>query len=348
MLKDRNVLEEDSISIAESDQIEWDKIANKSILITGATGLIGATIIRGLLARNHKHNSNIRVYALTRNKEKAKRVFGDDIYDDNLHIVVGDVTEKIRIDYNLDYVIHGASETSSNAFVEKPAETIRTTINGTLNILDLCREKAINKLVFLSSMEVYGTSKEERELNEDSSEYLNPLTVRSSYPESKRMAENICTAYLSEYNTQTVIARLTQTFGPGIEAGDNRVFAQFAKKVIQNEDIVLLTKGQTKRMYVYTADAAIAILILLTKGGPGEAYNIANPETYCSIADMAGVICKEIAQDRIKVEYKEDNDLSKVFNPVQYMKLNVDKIYSLGWKPKVSLIEMYRRMISVL
>ncbi len=348
MLKNRNILEEDSISIAESDQIEWETLADKSILVTGATGLIGATVIRGLIARNQKYDSNIDIYALARNAEKANKVFGDEVNNKKLHIVLGDVIEKITIDKHLDYVIHGASVTSSKSFVDKPVETIKTTLFGTENVLNTCVDNKINKMVFLSSMEIYGTSKDEKEINEDCCEYLNPMKVRSSYPESKRMAENICTAYFNEYNVPVVVARLTQTFGPGIEADDNRVFAQFARKVINKEDIILLTKGQTKRMYVYTADAAIAILVLLTKGISGEAYNIANPETYCSIADMAGVLCKELANDQIKVKYCEDETLSKVFNPVQCMKLNVDKIYSLGWKPRTDLIEMYRRMISAL
>lgn len=342
----KEVMLEDSLDIASSNIVDWDIIAGKTIFITGATGLIGSTIIRGLLERNKAYNSHIRIIGFVRSIEKARTVFGE--YGDNSYLtfIEGGICGNLDIVPEFDFCIHAASETASRNFVEKPVETIETSVFGINNVLKLCKSRKPTSVIFLSSMEVYGTPNEEKLLDESCSEYLNPLSVRSSYPESKRMSENLCISYFSEYNVPCIIARLTQTFGPGISPEDNRVFAQFARCVKNKEDIVLKTKGETKRMYVYTADAAIAILLLLTRGSFGEAYNIANPNTFCSIAEMAEMICRKFGKENIKVSYGCEDTISDAgYNPTQVIKLDVSKIESLGWKALYDLKTMYKRMI---
>ena len=160
------------------------------------------------------------------------------------------------------------------------------------------------------------------------------------------MCESLCVSYCSEYGVPAAIARLTQTFGPGVQADDNRVFAEFARCAINKQDIVLHTKGETKRSYVYTADAARAILSILLSGTPAQAYNVANRDTYCTIYEMAQMVAAELTGGEISVRC-ELTDAEKLgYAPVLHMNLDTTRLCQLGWKPVYSLSDMFRRMIA--
>lgn len=341
--KDR-IYKEDGEFVAASESIDWQQLAGSSILITGATGLIGAAIIRGLMAYNAKNTDRIRVLALVRNAQKAEKMFGDEMAAGRIRMIVGDIREQISLEEPVDYIIHGAGETASKAFVEKPVETVMTAMEGTVNLLRLARQKQVKSMVYLSSMEVYGTT-QSLPLSEENMGYLNPLAIRSSYPESKRMAENLCVSYFSEYGVPVKIVRLTQTFGPGISADDGRVFAEFARCAVEGRNICLQTKGETKRMYLYTADAADAILTVLTKGENGQAYNAANPETYCSIREMADMVSAEFGKGSCRVVFKIPDTPNMAYNPTQELYLDTRRLETLSWKPDKDLRTMYERML---
>ena len=324
------VLEKDVDEIIQN--FEMSVFDGKCVLVTGATGLIGKLCTKALL------KSGIKVVALVRNKEKATKIFGE---EKNLRYLIQDVNSPINYDGRVDYIIHCANTTSSSDFVEKPVETIYTTINGTRNVLEYAkrRGKFLEGMVFLSSLEVYGKTEKEK-ITEDDLGYIDILSVRSSYSEGKRMAETLCISYGKEYNIPVKIARLAQTFGAGVSKEDNRVFAQFAKSVINKEDIILYTKGETKRNYCYTTDAIRGIFTILTKGENSEAYNIANKSTYISIADMA----KSLENNNTKVVFKSDN-IDRGYNPTIKICLVSTKLENLGWSAKVDLSEMFDRTI---
>lgn len=324
--------------------ISWDKIEGKNILVTGATGLIGHSIVSALLHYGANTANPPQVLALVRNVDKARRLY-EDCPQEHLKLIVGDVTNQSNIDEKIDYIIHGASLTQSRAFVTNPVEVIRTAVLGTVNMLELARQKHVESFVYLSSMEVYGAHQSDDKVAETCETNLDTMAVRSGYPESKRMCESLCTSYFNEYGVPAKVVRLTQTFGPGVEYGDGRVFAEFSRCVIDNRDIVLHTKGETKRSYLYTEDAVTAILTVLTKGENGQAYNAANEETYCSIYDMAAMVTSEIANNNIQVRIEEDDDGRYGYAPVLKMNLDTTKLRSLGWKGSTSLKDMFSNML---
>lgn len=253
------ILKEDIEIISQHDFVK--ELNNKSILITGATGLIGSTLALGLL----ESNFNIKVIALVRSEEKAKKVFGDYYNNENLEIIKGDVLDSISYSKNVDYIVHLASATSSKYFVEKPVETIQIAINGTNNILQFAREKKIQSMVYLSSLEVYGVTDPNLEsVTENMSGYIDSLKPRSSYSEGKRLAECLCASYLSEYDVPVKVARLGQTMGPGIDYNDGRVFAEFARCCIEGKDIVLHTEGKTtKKLLLYARCSTCNIMCFI-------------------------------------------------------------------------------------
>lgn len=324
------IFEEDIKNIIKD--FDMSVFDGKTILVTGATGLLGKLCVNSLL----NSGFNTQVIALVRDEVKARRIFDD---SKRLTFLVQDINSKIQTDRRVDYIIHTASATSSKDFVEKPVETIYTAINGTRNVLEFAKNKRLTGMVYLSSLEVYGLPSKE-DVKENDYGFLEILTPRSSYSESKKMVETLCVSYFSEYGVPVKIARLAQTFGAGVSKDDNRVFAQFAKSVINSENIVLHTKGETKRNYCYTTDAVRAIFTILTKGENGIAYNVANKNTYISIAEMA----KSLENSTTKVEFKID-DVERGYNPPVKICLNTEKLEALDWVAKVDLREMFERTI---
>ncbi len=342
----RKVCEEDYRNIAGDNNIPWSKLKNATVFVTGATGLIGKSIINALLFYEEQNRIGLKVVGLVRNKEKAHSIYSESLKKgQNISFVVGDVTDEIQFDEKVDYIIHGASITSSKMFIEKPVDTITTAIKGTTAILEFARKKQVKGMTYLSSMEIYGTPLTDDLITENSYNYMDHMSTRSSYPESKKMVECICKAYSVQYKLPINIVRLTQTFGPGVEYNDGRVFAEFARCLVEHRDIILHTKGETKRNYLYTADAVRAILIVLLKGESGEAYNAANDQTYCSIYEMAKLVADIDKANPIDVKV-EIEDLSNFgYAPTLKMNLDISKIKGLGFKPQTPLVDMFTRMI---
>ena len=325
-----SIFEEDIKNII--NYFDMSVFDGKTILVTGATGLIGKLCVKSLLNSGY----NTQVIALVRDEEKAKNIFGE---SKRLTYLVQDINQRINTTRRVDYIIHAASTTSSKDFVEKPVETIYTAINGSRNVLEFAKNKRLEGMVYLSSLEIYGVNEKEN-IKEEDYGYIDILNPRSSYSESKKMVETMCISYGTEYGVPVKIARLAQTFGAGVSISDNRVFAQFAKAIINKENIILHTKGETKRNYCYTTDAVRGIFTILTKGENNNAYNVANENSYCSISEMAHLLENEYT----KVEYKID-EINRGYNPTVKIALNTEKLNALGWEAKVNLKEMFERLI---
>ena len=325
-----SIFEEDIKNII--NDFDMSVFDGKTILVTGATGLIGKLCVKSLLNSGY----NTQVIALVRDEEKAKNIFGE---SKRLTYLVQDINQRINTTRRVDYIIHAASTTSSKDFVEKPVETIYTAINGSRNILEFAKNKRLEGMVYLSSLEIYGVNEKEN-IKERDYGYIDILNPRSSYSESKKMVETMCISYGTEYGVPVKIARLAQTFGAGVSISDNRVFAQFAKAIINQENIILHTKGETKRNYCYTTDSVRGIFTILTKGENNNAYNVANENSYCSISEMAHLLENEYT----KVEYKID-EVNRGYNPTVKIALNTEKLNALGWEAKVNLKEMFDRLI---
>lgn len=345
-LSDDEILQADSDKLAESDIIPWESLKNQSVLVTGATGLIGFQLVMAMLNANHKKNLNMTVYAAVRNRDKAQNLFR---YADKsaLEFVVQDIQKPFDIDCDIDYIIHGASMTSSKDFVDYPVETIKTAIDGTENVLKLAKSKNIKGMVYLSSLEIYGVMDFSIDkVTENMSGTIDPMSVRSSYSEGKRMVECLCASYASEYNIPVKVARLCQTFGPGVSYSDNRVFAQFARAIIEGKDIVLKTDGSTERNYCYVSDAVSGILTILLKGKSGQAYNVANKNTLITIRGMAEMLIEKYPESGTKLVFDIAEDVTKLgYNPKVKINLATDKLEALGWSAKTDLPEMFDHLI---
>lgn len=317
-----------------------DELANVSFLITGATGLIGASLIRCLLALD----KGIRIIAPVRNMEKARAMF-EDLFQ-RVEWKEGDLSS---YDYDqvgeVDYVVHCAAPTSSKFFIDCPVETIRVIYESTASLLSYAHRQNVKGFVYLSSLEVYGSGLPDTKITEDMQGYWDLMNIRSSYPVAKRAIENLCCAYASEYGVPVKVARLTQTTGAGIAKDDNRVIAQFAKLAAKGEDIVLHTTGDSARPYCYTTDCVSALLYILLKGKKGEAYNVANDSTYISARGMAEFL-RDNFNPAIDVRVELNDNMG--YAPVSKLDLSTEKLRTLGWQPQYDLKQLFERLIAYL
>lgn len=330
---------QDLVHFADTFEL-CEELRNKTFLITGITGLLGSITVKCLIALSRKFNLKIHVIGIVRDMQKAKALYQE--YNE-ISLVCWDLNKIHELPTDVDYIIHYASPTASLSFVESPIDVYNTITHTTESILKYAKSRSVQSVVYASSLEVYGTIELKSEkIDEAKQGYIDPLSARSSYPMGKRSAEFLCYAYYKQHSIPVKIARLSQTFGAGVSLSDNRVFAQFARSVIENRDIVLNSAGLSSKSYCYITDAVSAVLYILIKGQNGEAYNIANPETYISIKDMA-VFVRDNFAPNINIEFVYDP--TKGYAPDTWLNLDITKVQELGWKPTVDLYSMYDRLI---
>jgi len=335
-----SILEEDLFEIINNDNINWDEFRNKTFLITGSTGLIGSLLVRALLLANKEKNLNISFYLPVRSIDKAKDLFGNEY----INYMETDMENYKPIDTKIDYIIHAASPTKSKFLKNNPVEVIQTSVIGTMNMLKQAKISNVDSVVYLSSMEMYGTLNDDN-VTEEKQGYIDLSSTRSSYPESKRICELYCTSAFSEYGIPVKMARLAQTFGAGISESENRSYKYFVDQVLNDENIVLKSTGQTKVNFSYTTDSILGILTILQKGKNGEAYNIVSDSLGMNILDSAKWLTENYSDSS---EVIVDVDPNSNFAPDNSMVLNNDKLKTLGWKPKYNLKDGYDRLISYL
>ena len=317
-------------TLNNSDYLE--KLKDSSILITGATGLIGSYICRFLNFLNIKNNLNIKIYAAARNENAVK-----ELNIESINYVKYDMNDdSISLDSKIDYVIHTASPTQSAYFVSNPVETINIAIKSLNTVLSFSKDKNVKGMVFLSSMEVYGICTKDIMLNENDYYPIDINNVRNSYSEGKRILECLACSYNKEYDVPVKIVRLCQTFGPGIKENDNRVFAQFAKKAANKEDIILNSKGDTKRSYCSIPDCINGIFYVLLNGQSGESYNLASDDSYIDILTLCKYFSEFSGVKHIIDIPKTNNN---IYLPTIRFGLSTDKIKKLGYKSVMTVKE---------
>ena len=340
------LVREDYEELINSDYLDWSCFENSSVFITGATGLIGSLLTKLFAYYRESRNTKMKIIIHARNQEKVKAVFGELLFCDYFSVVYGDIEDPIALDDEVDYIFHAASVTASKYMVEHPVELIRISVRGTENVMELARKNQVKKVVYFSSMEAYGQTKEDdNPITEEKLGYIDCLNVRSSYSEGKRICECLCASYAKEYGVPVTIARLGQVFGAGVSKEEGRVFASFAKKVIAGEDIVLHTPGNSVGNYCYTKDALGGLLCLAEQGNVAEAYTIVNENTSMRIKEMAQVAIEAVGSGKEKLSFDIPEDAHKYgYAPDTNMRLSSEKIRRLGWKPSVDLKEMFQRM----
>lgn len=335
------MVEQRDIDIIMKSPIDWEYFRNKTVLVTGATGRLGMYIVEALNKADIDWNLNMSILALARSEKKLKQVFGSSLELPNIHALVQDITEPIRWEGEVHYIFHTAGAASPQDFTDQPVDTLWGHVQGTRNVLELAREKKSQKVLYVSTVEIYGEWKSEDGIKEDDIGPIHCDSARACYPEAKRLCETMFASYEAQYNIPYVGVRLCHTFGPGISLEDGRAFAEFIKNVIDGKDIVLQSDGSAARTYTYVADAIGAILLAFTKGKE-HYYNIANLNNLISIRDLAELIAGLDPNGKVKITYANQAKQKLKYLPFKLGIMNVDRIIGLGWKPLVGLKDAFR------
>ena len=308
------------------------KLRSARILITGATGLVGAFLTDCLLALSDQNALDLRLYALCRNAARAKERFGE-----RVNAIAADVSEATALP-ECDYIIHAASNAHPKAFSADPVGTMLANILGVRNLLEHLRAQGHGRLLFVSTGEIYGDNPAIRDgFAETDFGKIDSMNPRACYPESKRAAETLCESYLSQYRVDSVVARLCYVYGPTITNENSRADAQFLRNALSKTDIIMKSAGAQVRSYCYVADAARALIAILSGGESGSAYNVANRAAVRSIREYAETLAK-VAGVQVKFETPEDAE-KRGYSTVSRAVQKPDRLEALGWKPLFSFEE---------
>ncbi len=315
----------------------------KKVLITGASGMICASVVHMLLYLNRADNAGIRLLLCGRNKEAMRSCFSTAEEGKDYTFCLYDATKPLELDEPVDLVIYGAGNADPARIGAEPVETILSNVDGLGQMLRFCVKQKAERLLFISSSEIYGRKEQAGLYREDQYGYVDILNPRAAYPNAKRVGETLCVSFGKEYGLDTVIVRPGHIYGPTIRATDSRASAQFTRLAWQGKDIVLKSAGTQLRSYVYTLDCASAILTVLIRGNSGEAYNISNPRSVVSIRELAQTFARV---REIKVAYGQESEQEKSRgNLMDNSGLEASKLQALGWTPLFDTEEGVRRTL---
>lgn len=336
-------LYEQQIQKIAKDKLLWDRLEGKTVLLSGATGMLGKCLVDIFVERNRQTPSGkkIKLAALSRNKEKAKERLGECFDEEWFSHAACDVNISIPELGAVDYIIHAASNTHPVQYANDSIGTITSNIIGTKNLLDYGVSHGAEKFCFVSSVEIYGENRGDVEsFDENYLGYLDCNTLRAGYPESKRLGEALCNAYARTYDLEFVIPRLSRVYGPTMLLSDSKAISQFIKKAAEKENIVLKSEGNQKYSYTFVTDAAAGMLYTLLRGENGGAYNIADKESDITLKKLAGYLA-DIAGTQVVFELPDDKEKAGYSTATKAM-LDAEKLNRLGWKAFVHMPEGLR------
>lgn len=303
----------------------------ETILVTGGAGFIGSHLCDSL-AREYKVICLDRF--LTGKKDNVSRL----LQDKNFILLERDVTEPIKINEPVRYIFHLASPASPVDYQKHPIETMLANSLGTRNVLELARVNGA-RVLLASTSEVYGDPKEHPQ-KETYWGNVNPVGPRSCYDESKRFAEALAMSYLRQHKVDVRIARIFNTYGPGMRANDGRVIPNFITQALTNAPITVYGSGGQTRSYCYVSDLVEGLKTFMFRDSlAGEIINLGNPGEY-TVLDVAKLI-KKIAGASSEIVFKalpEDDPLKRRPDISKARKV-------LGWEPKIPFDEGIRKTI---
>lgn len=341
-MRQSHIITEDLQQIV-SEPIDWNALRGKRVLISGINGLIASYIARTIFYLNDTKNMGITLYGVARNEEKTKKKWGQELLRKDFCVLYQDVTKPLAFDGPIEVMIHAASQTGPEQFASDPVGTAMGNVLGTYHLLEYGRQHGTEKFLILSTREIYGKGSLDF-VKEDQYGVVDPTSVRSCYPESKRMAENLCVSYRQQYGIDARIVRIAHTYGPGMLLGDGRVVGDFLGNVVNRQNITMNSDGSGTLALTYIGDVVAGIFYVLLRF-EDVVYNVSNSEETVTVKQLAETLC----------ELFKDYGIELIMNipdqkPAGYLNyklgfLQSDKAMAQGWSPKVDLRSGMQRTV---
>lgn len=340
------------IILADLDRIlearlPWERFAGKTVLMAGAAGFLAAYVVETLLRFNDRSGlAPVKVVALVRQEEAARRRFARHLGRRDLLFLYQDVREPVTLDEKVDFILHAASPATPRTFGKDPLGTFEANVLGTHQLLERAVRDSVEGFLFFSSGEVYGLGNDTViPTHEDAFGYLDPTQVRSCYGEGKRAGENLCACYMAQRGVPATMARIFHTYGPGMPLGDGRVFTDFVADVVAHRDLVMRSDGSASRAFCYLADAVAGFFTILLKGTPGRAYNVGNDQAELKVRELADLLVNLDPALGLKVRREGQGDGDYLPSPIQRGCPDVTRLRELGWAPRTGPEEGFRRTL---
>ena len=327
-----NKLELEDIAYVGELPYAWDRLTNKTLLISGGTGFIGTFLCNVIRYRNEHYHQNIKIISIAFNQKED---------DDTVTYLKRDICLPVEIDGPVDYILHMASNTHPEQYKTDPVGTITGNVFGAFNLLSLAKEKHSKRFVLASSCEIYGDGKNEP-MDEMYCGYINCNTARAGYNEAKRVSESLCQSFGQQYGIESCVFRLARVFGADKTKRDTKAMSQFIMNAVNGEDIILNSKGLQKYSFIYIADAVSGILKVLLDGKTGEAYNVSSDYDGLTLGEYAEYIAS-LANKKVIYDIEDNPNASQAQNAL----LDNHKIKELGFKPRFSVKEGLKRTYQI-
>lgn len=279
------IIEEDICNVYK--HIDLSELVDKSILITGATGLIGTYFLFSIKRFIEMGNSIRKLYIVFNNN--IPEHLSEFVNYSWIEVLKGDLTDDMFCVQlpKVDYVIHGAGYAQPGKFLANPDKTIKLNTSTTFYLLNKLNPEG--KFLFISTSEVYSGSSN-IPYKETDIGTTNTLHDRACYIEGKRCGETICNAYRSK-GINTKSARLSLAYGPGTRKGDKRALNMFIEEAFEGE-IKLFDRGTANRTYCYVSDA-VELMWNILLFGPEPIYNVGG-HSHTTIFELAELIGKKL------------------------------------------------------
>ncbi|MGN0298940.1 MAG: NAD-dependent epimerase/dehydratase family protein [Lachnospiraceae bacterium] len=324
-----------------------EQLRGSTFLITGATGFIGSYLVHSLMMDAEQHQANTTIYAVVRSAKRARNLFRSYEEAGRIFFIEQDVCAPLSsFQQDVDYIIHCASNAAPKEYFEDPVGTMNTNFLGTSNLLNYAKTHLKRKFLYVSTIEVYGTTYQNPSIHENEYGIIDSCNPRSCYPLSKKACETLCISYGKQYNIPVSIGRLSYIYGPGMKENDSKVAAMFPREVAAGHNIVMKSKGEQKRSYCYVCDAISGLFTVLAKGRSQEAYNIASSIGITTIRNMAERLIALFPEKKLQVVFDIPTEQDKqAFSLIADAVLNSDKLEALGWNPIIDLDKGLRHTV---
>ena len=338
---------EDVTMIADTD-IDWSKLEGKSVLITGANGFIAKYLVLAFMLRNDRNQADIQIVGLVRNKQKAKKIYGQLAEREDLELVESDVCGDLSELVHCDSVIHAASQATPYFFENDPVGTMEANTLGTSNILRYAVKEKPEAVLMISSLKVYGdVHNNKANLPEEDLGELDIDSYKNCYAVGKRTAETLCNCYAKQFGVPVKIARPSYIYGAST-LEDDRVWAQFLANIIRRQSILVKSNGAAYRSFCYVTDTATALLTIMMKGETGAPYNIAASHSNITIRDFAKTAVAVFPERNMTLSFANPEDEKEPvldFSKKTPEILASERLEDLGWSAKVDVKEGIRRAV---
>jgi UDP-glucuronate decarboxylase len=299
-------------------------MSRKRVLVTGGAGFVGSHLCERLLADGHEvvclDNFFTGTHANVAHLREHPR----------FELFRHDVQEPLTME--VDQIFHLACPASPIHYQRNPVRTIRTAVQGTLNLLDVARE-ASSRMLIASTSEVYGDPAEHPQ-TEAYWGNVNPIGPRACYDEGKRCAEALATSYAIQYGVQVRIARIFNTYGPRMHENDGRVVSNFVVQALSGKPLTIFGDGQQTRSFCFVSDLVEGFVRLMASEHGCDPVNLGNPRESTMI-ELATLI-KQMTGSKSEIIHEplpKDDPVRR--NP------DITRAQKLlgGWGPKVPLEE---------